>query len=42
MKPLGKHDSPILDELLDNRYIMVADRTYFQVDRSDKFLEENK
>ena len=30
-----KHDSPILDELTDRACIIVADRAYFQIDRSD-------
>lgn len=37
-----KHDSPILDELTDPACIIVADRAYFQIDRSDRFFEENQ
>lgn len=37
-----QHDSPVLDELIDNTCIIVADRAYFQIDRSDTFLKEKQ
>ena len=37
-----QHDSPILNELVDTACIIVADRAYFQIDRSDTFFEEKQ
>jgi len=37
-----KHDSPILDKLTDPACIIVASRAYFQINRSDRFFEENQ
>ena len=37
-----QHDSPILDELVDTACIIIADRAYFQIDRSDRFFEEKQ
>jgi hypothetical protein len=34
-----KHDSPMMDAFLDRRFILVADRAYFQLKRIDSFLE---
>jgi len=35
-----KHDSPVLDELVDTDCIIVADRAYLQIKPSDRFVEE--
>ena len=37
-----EHDSPILDQLVDKRYILVADRAYLQIKRSDFFVKEKQ
>jgi len=37
-----KHDSPLLDELANKDCIVVADRAYFQIERSDLFCQEGQ
>lgn len=37
-----KHDSPLLEELVDSNCIVIADRAYFQIDRSDLFVKEKQ
>jgi len=37
-----QHDSPVLDERIDNTCIIVTDRAYFQIDPLDTFLEEKQ
>ena len=37
-----KHDSPMLDELANKDCIVVADRAYFQIERSDRFCQEGQ
>ncbi|MGL5513882.1 MAG: IS4 family transposase, partial [Sporomusa sp.] len=37
-----KHDSPMLDELANKDCIVVADRAYFQIERSDLFCQEGQ
>lgn len=37
-----KHDSPVLDQLVDKNCILVADRAYLQIKRSDCFVKEKQ